>query len=354
MYQQATKDAIALLKKIIATPSISREEKEVADLIQAHFHLKGIATHRIDNNVWTDTSQIDSSKPTLLLNSHIDTVKPVDGWTLPPFEPTQKNNKIYGLGSNDAGASLVSLIETFFLLSSHTQPYNLIFAATAEEEVSGKNGMEKLCTHLPHIDFAIVGEPTQMQPAIAEKGLMVLDIAIKGQSGHAARNEGKNAIYRAMKVVKWFKKHPFDQLSELLGRVKMSVTQINAGTQHNVIPDICHIVVDIRTNECYDNPTLLQLIKNQLPSYCTCKARSTRLSSSSTPTNHPIIERLLQMDKTPFGSPTLSDQAVMPYASIKIGVGDSARSHTADEYIHINEIEEGIIAYHTLLNGLSI
>lgn len=354
MYSKATKNAISLLKKIISIPSISREEKQVADLLQEYFEQKGIATHRIGNNVWTNTDKIDPEKPNLLLNSHIDTVKPVDGWTLLPFEPTQKKNKIYGLGSNDAGASLVSLIETFLLLSKHKQPYNLIFAATAEEEISGKKGMELLCTKLPKIDFAIVGEPTQMQPAIAEKGLMVLDIEIKGKSGHAARNEGKNAIYRAMKIVKWFKKYQFDKISNLLGYVKMTVTQINAGTQHNVVPDMCHIVVDIRTNECYDNPTLLQLIKKNLPSYCTCKARSTRLSSSSTPTNHPIIERLIQMGKTPFGSPTLSDQAVMPYASIKIGVGDSARSHTADEYIYINEIEDGIITYHNLLNGLSI
>ena len=352
MFEKELSEATELLKKLIRIPSISREEGLCADLIENYIAENGYTVSRLKNNVWTIASGFDANRPTLLLNSHIDTVKPVDGWTFDPFIPTEKDGKIYGLGSNDAGASVVALLHTFFLLSQENQPYNLIFSATAEEELSGKDGIELLLKELPKIDFAIVGEPTNMQLAVAEKGLMVLDCTAHGKAGHAARNEGENAIYKALADIEWFRNYRFPNVSEFLGEVKMSVTQINAGTQHNVVPDRCTFVVDIRSNELYSNEEILEEIKKHIS--CDAVPRSTRLSSSATPLNHPIIVKAKETGREIFGSPTLSDQALMPFPSVKIGPGKSSRSHTADEFVEIKEIEQGIKTYFQLLKGIYI
>ena len=352
MFEKELSEATELLKKLIRIPSISREEGLCADLIENYIAENGYTVSRLKNNVWTIASGFDGNRPTLLLNSHIDTVKPVDGWTFDPFIPTEKDGKIYGLGSNDAGASVVALLHTFFLLSQENQPYNLIFSATAEEELSGKDGIELLLKELPKIDFAIVGEPTNMQLAVAEKGLMVLDCTAHGKAGHAARNEGENAIYKALADIEWFRNYRFPNVSEFLGEVKMSVTQINAGTQHNVVPDRCTFVVDIRSNELYSNEEILEEIKEHIS--CDAVPRSTRLSSSATPLNHPIIVKAKETGREIFGSPTLSDQALMPFPSVKIGPGKSSRSHTADEFVEIKEIEQGISVYYELLSGLNL
>ena len=352
MFEKELSEATELLKKLIRIPSISREEGLCADLIENYIAENGYTVSRLKNNVWTIASGFDGNRPTLLLNSHIDTVKPVDGWTFDPFIPTEKDGKIYGLGSNDAGASVVALLHTFFLLSQENQPYNLIFSATAEEELSGKDGIELLLKELPKIDFAIVGEPTNMQLAVAEKGLMVLDCTAHGKAGHAARNEGENAIYKALADIEWFRNYRFPNVSEFLGEVKMSVTQINAGTQHNVVPDRCTFVVDIRSNELYYNEEILEEIKKHIS--CDAVPRSTRLSSSATPLNHPIIVKAKETGREIFGSPTLSDQALMPFPSLKIGPGKSSRSHTADEFVEIKEIEQGISVYYELLSGLNL
>lgn len=345
-------NALDLLKGMIARPSFSREENEVADFLQAQWTRAGHVVNRHGNNLWLATER-DTSKPTLLLNSHIDTVRPVDGWNKDAFVPDEsEDDRIYGLGSNDAGASVVSLYTAYTLLAKRTQPYNLLFLASAEEEVSGKNGVESILPLLPPIDFAVVGEPTGMQPAVAEKGLMVLDCTAIGKAGHAARDEGVNAISSAIRDVEWFNNYLFPNKSALLGPVKMTVTQIQAGTQHNVIPDRCTFVVDIRSNECYSNEELLRQIREHVR--CEVIPRSTRLNSSRTDTSHPFVQRAQMMDKQPFGSPTLSDQALMPFASVKIGPGDSARSHSADEYIRPSEIREAIDTYIQLLNGLKL
>jgi acetylornithine deacetylase len=349
---ELTQQAIGLLKQLIAIPSFSRDETLAADTLQRYIESMGYMVNRKGNNIWLMSAGFDTGKPTLLLNSHIDTVKPVNGWTIDPFTPVEKDGKLYGLGSNDAGASLVSLLHVFFALTEKNQPYNLIFAASAEEEVSGSNGIESLLKELPKIDVAIVGEPTGMQAAIAEKGLMVLDCTATGKAGHAARNEGENAIYKALADVEWFKNYRFEKASDLLGEVKMSVTMINAGTQHNVVPDLCTFVVDVRSNECYTNQELLDEITANVA--CSVKARSTRLNSSSISESHPIMKRADELDVCTYGSPTLSDQALMPFPSLKMGPGDSARSHTADEYIFCNEIETAITIYIQLLDGLSL
>ena len=352
MFNKETSEAIELLKRMISIPSCSRDEKECADMLEKYILEEGYIPSRSGNNVWILGSSYDSSKPTLLLNSHIDTVKPVDGWNFDPFLPVENEGKLYGLGSNDAGASVVSLLQVFFLLSKEKQTYNLIFAASAEEEISGSNGMESLLKELPKIDFAIVGEPTNMQLAVAEKGLMVLDCTAHGKAGHAARNEGENAIYKALADIEWFRNYRFPNVSEFLGEVKMSVTQINAGTQHNVVPDRCTFVVDIRSNELYSNEEILEEIKKHIS--CDAVPRSTRLSSSATPLNHPIIVKAKETGREIFGSPTLSDQALMPFPSVKIGPGKSSRSHTADEFVEIKEIEQGISVYYELLSGLNL
>lgn len=345
-------DAIDILKEMIKTPSFSREEKAVADFLEKLWLKTGQDVHRQHNNIWIFSPDMDPQKPTILLNSHIDTVRPVAGWTRDPFVPEEADNLLYGLGSNDAGASIVSLYTAFCLLCKKEQPYNLIFLASAEEEVSGVNGIECVLPALPPIAFGIVGEPTGMHPAIAEKGLMVLDCVSRGKSGHAARDEGVNAISLAMEDIHWFHNHQFAQQSELLGPVKMTVTLIQSGTQHNVIPDTCHFTVDIRTNECYSNQAIFDEISKYV--HCEIAARSFRLNSSRIDPAHPFVKRTVMMDKQPFGSPTLSDQALMPFPTVKIGPGLSARSHTADEFIRLSEIREAIDLYVRLLDGLVI
>ena len=344
-------EAIDLLKGMISRPSFSRDETAVADFLQAEWQKAGQKVFRKGNNLWIIAPDFDFGKPTLLLNSHIDTVKPASGWTKDPFTPEEtEDDQLYGLGSNDAGASVVSLYEAFCILSEKEQPYNLIFLASCEEEVSGKNGIESALAELPPISFAVVGEPTGMQPAVAEKGLMVLDCTAIGKAGHAARNEGVNAIYKVLEDIQWFRDYKFPKESSLLGPVKMSVTQINAGTQHNVIPDTCTFVVDIRSNECYSNEELFKEISARLKSEA--KARSFRLNSSHISAEHPFVKRAVKLGRIPFGSPTLSDQALMKFPSVKIGPGKSSRSHTADEYIMVSEIEEAIRLYIEMLDGL--
>lgn len=350
--EELSNEAIALLSDLINIPSYSREESAAADYLEKYIELKGYTAIRKDNNVWIMAPGFDLSRPTILLNSHIDTVRPVSNWTYNPHEATIVDNKLYGIGSNDAGASVVCLLQAFFYLSMQKQHYNLIFAATAEEEISGINGVESLLKELPKIDFAIVGEPTQMHMAVAEKGLMVVDCVSQGIAGHAARNEGDNAIYKALDDIAWFKNYKFEKESDLLGPVKMSVTQINAGTQHNVVPDQCKFVVDIRSNELYSNEQILETITKHVK--CNVQARSTRLSSSATPLNHPIVEKGKALGRQLYGSPTLSDQALMKFHSIKIGPGDSARSHTANEYIELGELSSGIELYIELLDGLKL
>lgn len=345
-------NSIDLLKRMISTPSISREEKEISDLLERYMKEQDLHPERYGNNLLCKSVHYDKSKPTILLNSHMDTVKPVSAWTKDPYSPIEEDGKLYGLGSNDAGASLVSLLHAFIALQAKEQAYNLFFLASCEEEVSGKNGVESVVPLLPEISFAIVGEPTQMQPAIAEKGLMVLDCVAHGKSGHAARDEGENAIYQAMKSIDWFQRHEFPKESDLLGKVKMTVTLIQAGTQHNVVPDRCEFTVDVRSNECYSNQELFEYIKAQAG--CEVNVRSFRLNSSRFDVNHPFVQRTIMLGKVPFGSPTLSDQALMPFLSLKMGPGDSARSHTADEYIRPEEIRDAISLYIRLLDRLKL
>jgi acetylornithine deacetylase len=346
-------EAVDLLKKMISIPSFSREEKDVADMIQETFRKEGLIVNRQGNNIWLISQGFDGTKPTILLNSHIDTVRPVSGWTKDPFTPEEdEEDRLFGLGSNDAGASIVSLYTAFRILYAKEQPYNLIFLASAEEEVSGKNGIESVLPLLPQIDFAVVGEPTEMKPAIAEKGLMVLDCVAHGKAGHAARNEGINAIMLAMKDIEWFGSYRFDTVSDFLGPVKMSVTIINAGTQHNVVPDKCEFTVDIRSNEMYSNEEIYEIVRSHIASEV--KARSFRLNSSRIDRSHPFVERAVMMDREPFGSPTLSDQALMRFPSVKIGPGHSSRSHSANEFIYLYEIREAIDLYVRLLDGLDI
>lgn len=348
-----TSEAVGLLKSLIAIPSVSRDEACAADCLQQYIEQQGMTTGRKGNNIWCLSPMFDLNKPTLLLNSHIDTVKPVSGWRHNPFVPTlEGNGKLYGLGSNDAGASLVSLLQVFLQLCRTRQSYNLIYLASCEEEVSGKEGIESVLPGLPPVSFALVGEPTEMQPAIAEKGLMVLDVTATGRSGHAARNEGDNAIYKVLDDIAWFRDYRFERESPLLGPVKMSVTVLNAGTQHNVVPDRCTFTVDIRSNECYTNQELFDEIRKHIR--CEAKARSFRLGSSHVSPEHPVVRRAVQMGRVPFGSPTLSDQALMPFPSMKMGPGKSARSHTADEFIFVREIEEAITLYLQLLDGCNL
>jgi len=345
-------DSIGLLKQMIAIPSHSREEKEVADLLEAYMRNCGFIPQKKGNNLWIITPDFDANKPTVLLNSHIDTVKPVAGWTVNPYEAVESDGKISGLGSNDAGASLVSLLHSYIFLKEKKQVYNLIFLASSEEEVCGKNGIVSVLPELPPVSFALVGEPTDMNPAIAEKGLMVLDCCVHGKSGHAAREEGDNAIYKAISCIDWFKTYQFPVQSDLLGAVKMSVTMIQSGTQHNVTPDLCTFVVDVRTNECYSNAEILEIISQNCG--CDVTARSTHLNSSSICLNHPVVQRAILLGKKTFGSPTLSDQALMPFPSLKMGPGQSSRSHTANEFIKTDEIREAIEIYIRLLDDLKI
>lgn len=344
-------DTIDLLKNMIRIPSFSRDEGAVADFLERWMLTEGFAARRLGNNLWMESGPADG-RPTILLNAHIDTVKPASGYTRDPFTPEIEDGCLYGLGSNDDGGSLVALLETYSRLIQKEQPYRLIFSATAEEEVSGKGGLDLILPELGRIDFGVMGEPTGMRMAVAERGLMVLDCTAYGKSGHAARNEGVNAIYEAIEDIQWFKSHSFDRVSDFLGAVKMSVTQINAGTQHNVVPDKCTFVVDVRPNGMYTNPELLELIKSSVS--CEVKERSTRIGSSHLPMNHPAVVRGLSLGLEPFGSPTTSNQALCHFPTLKIGPGDSARSHSADEYIRLDEIGDGIETYVALLDGLTL
>lgn len=346
--QQYTGEAVSLLSHLIATPSVSRDERRAADIMEEELVRCGFTPHREANNVWAIGQCQREDRPTLLLNAHIDTVKPVASYTRNPYEPSLEDGTLYGLGSNDCGGGLVSLLQVFRELSvSERCPYNLVYLASAEEEVSGKDGISRALPLLPHVDVAIVGEPTGMQPAVAEKGLMVVDITAHGKSGHAARNEGVNAIYEALDDLCWIRSHRFDRVSRFLGPTKMQATVVNAGTQHNVVPDECKIVVDVRTNELYTNEEVFDIISSHCKSEC--RARSFRLHSSRIDLNHPLVERCVALGLQPFGSPTLSDQALMPFASLKLGPGQSARSHSADEYIKVSEIEHAIGLYLRLL-----
>jgi len=353
-----TEQAIGLLQRLIATPSFSKEEDLTAQLIVEFLGNYQLPVQRLANNVWCKSESWRDDLPVILLNSHHDTVKPNPGYTLDPFEPIVKDGKLYGLGSNDAGGCLVSLIATFiyynhlFLQQPEKQTFNLILAATAEEEISGSGGVELLLPHLGKIDLGIVGEPTLTQLAIAEKGLMVIDCTVRGKAGHAAREEGENAFYKALKDIEWFRTYQFPKISPLLGPVKMSVTIINAGSQHNVIPEKCTFTVDIRTTDVYRNAEILEIIRQNVN--CEVKERSFRLNASSISPQHPIVQRGLALGKTTYASPTTSDQALMPFTTIKVGPGDSARSHSADEYIWLHEISEGIEFYVQLLDGLNI
>lgn len=346
--QQYTGEAVSLLSHLIATPSVSRDERRAADIMEEELTRCGFTPHREANNVWAIGPCQREDRSTLLLNAHIDTVKPVASYTRNPYEPSLEDGTLYGLGSNDCGGGLVSLLQVFRELSASERcPYNLVYLASAEEEVSGKDGISRALPLLPHVDVAIVGEPTGMQPAVAEKGLMVVDITAHGKSGHAARNEGVNAIYEALDDLCWIRSHRFDRVSQFLGPTKMQATVVNAGTQHNVVPDECKIVVDVRTNELYTNEEVFDIISSHCKSEC--RARSFRLHSSRIDLNHPLVERCVALGLQPFGSPTLSDQALMPFASLKLGPGQSARSHSANEYIKVSEIEHAIGLYLRLL-----
>ena len=346
--QQYTGEAVSLLSHLIATPSVSRDERRAADIMEEELTRCGFTPHREANNVWAIGPCQREDRPTLLLNAHIDTVKPVASYTRNPYEPSLEDGTLYGLGSNDCGGGLVSLLQVFRELSASERcPYNLVYLSSAEEEVSGKDGISRALPLLPHVDVAIVGEPTGMQPAVAEKGLMVVDITAHGKSGHAARNEGVNAIYEVLDDLCWIRSHRFDRVSRFLGPTKMQATVVNAGTQHNVVPDECKIVVDVRTNELYTNEEVFDIISSHCKSEC--RARSFRLHSSRIDLNHPLVERCVALGLQPFGSPTLSDQALMPFASLKLGPGQSARSHSADEYIKVSEIEHAIGLYLRLL-----
>lgn len=342
-----TTEAVEVLKRLVTTPRTSRNEGKAADIMQEYMTQCGMTPQRDGNNLWCVCPDYDESRPTLLLNAHIDTVPPSQG-EHDPLTPTVEGDRLYGIGTNDDGASLLCLWQVFRLLCQSKQDYNVIYLASAEEEVSGKNGIEHALAMLPHIDVALVGEPTGMQPAVAEKGLMVLDCTAHGKAGHAARNEGVNAIYRAMEDIDWFRNYEFPQQTSLLGPVKMTVTVVNAGTKHNVVPAECTFTVDIRSNECYTNEEIYNKVCECVS--CDVKARSFRLGSSSIPTDHPLVQRAIALGRTPFGSPTLSDQALMHWPSLKMGPGQSSRSHTADEYICISEMREAIEIYWEMLN----
>lgn len=345
-------DIIQLLMRLIAIPSISKEESVKADFLQEYWQKRGWNVQRVGNNLYSYAHTYDATKPTILLNSHIDTVKPRDSWTKEPFAATQEGSRIYGLGANDAHASVVSLMAAFDYLRRTQQSYNLILGLSCEEEVSGKNGVELLLQQLPAIDLAIVGEPTGLEMAVAEKGLMVVDCVAHGRSGHAAREEGVNAIYRAIEDIQWCKNYVFPKESDVLGRVKMTVTMIEAGSQHNVVPDTCKFTADVRLTDCYTHQEVLAVMRANMHS--DIEPRSMRLRASGIDKQHPVVCRHFSMKRGIFGSSTMSDQALMPFSSVKVGPGDSARSHTADEYIVVSEIEQAIAYYIQLLDGLMI
>lgn len=361
---QLQQRAIVLLQDLVRTPSFSKEEDQTAAIIQTYLQEYGIASHRFLNNVWAIHPSYDIQKPTLLLNSHHDTVKPNTQYTRDPFDPTIENGSLYGLGSNDAGGCLVSLLAAFVFFSSQAKlPFNLVLAATAEEEISGKNGIEALLTskeflsslHLEQPSFnrwcGIVGEPTQMNLAVAEKGLLVVDVTVEGKAGHAAREEGINAIYKAVQSIQWIEKYEFSKVSEWLGPVKMSVTVIQTDNRaHNMVPENCHFTIDIRVNDCYQHEDILQVLQENLNGII--QPRSIRLRSTSIEIQHPLVQSALKLGGHPYGSPTCSDKALMPFPTLKMGPGDSARSHTANEFIYLSDIEGGMMGYIEVLSNL--
>jgi len=347
LYPQAVK----LLQQLIAIPSFSKEETLTADLIENFFKERGIIVNRKLNNLWVWNKHFDAGKPTILLNSHHDTVKPNSGYTRDPYDAKIEGGKLYGLGSNDAGGCLVSLIAVFlYFYDKPGLKYNFCLATTAEEEISGANGLELIIPDLGKLDFGIVGEPTQMQLAVAERGLMVLDCVAHGIAGHAAREEGENAIYKAMKDIEWFRTFRFPKESDVFGPVKMSVTVINAGSQHNVVPASCHFTVDVRVTDAYRNEEVLEIIRQNVQ--CDVMPRSIRLKPSSIDRRHPIVQAGISLGRTTYGSPTTSDQSLLDIQSIKVGPGDSARSHTADEFVYVDEIKEGIGLYIAMLEKI--
>ncbi|WP_166332405.1 M20 family metallo-hydrolase [Sphingobacterium chungjuense] len=349
--EQLQQDSLALLQQLIQTPSLSREEDETAQLIQNFLTRKGIVSERVAHNVIAYNRFFDESKPTILLNSHHDTVKPNPGYTRDPFQAEIADGKLYGLGSNDAGGCLVALIAAFCYYYEKTDlAYNLCLIASAEEEVSGKHGIELAYASIKPCAFAIVGEPTLLDLAVAEKGLMVLDCVAPGESGHAAREEGVNAIYQAIEDINWFRLYQFPKESAYLGPIKMSVTMVNAGSQHNVVPAECSYVVDVRTTDVYSNTDVLEIIRTQVKSEVT--PRSTRLNSSTIPMDHPIVKAGIKLGKKTYGSPTMSDQALLPIPSLKVGPGHSARSHSADEFIYVAEVNDGVEFYIQLLQEI--
>ena len=347
--EQYVNDAIGLLRQLIATPSVSRDETRAADIMAQHLDLWNLGYGREGNNLWVGCPDWDENRPTVMLNAHIDTVKPVATWTRNPFEPTIEGDVLYGLGSNDCGGGLVATLQAYRIMVNRPRTYNILWVCSAEEEVSGKDGFSRVLPLLPPVSVAIVGEPTGMQPATAEKGLMVIDGYAHGKSGHAARNEGINAIYEALDDLTWLRDYRFQKVSSLLGPTKMTVTVVESGTQHNVVPDRLHFVLDVRTNEYYQNESVFEFLQSHMKK-CELQARSFRLHSSSIDHSHPLVQRCLQMGMTPFGSPTLSDQALMPFPSMKLGPGESCRSHSANEFIHISEIRQAIATYVALLD----
>jgi len=347
LFQQAVK----LLQELISIPSFSKEEDKTADAIQKFMQSHGVTMHRKLNNLWAWNKHFDPAKPTILLNSHHDTVKPNSGYSRGPYDAKIEDDKLYGLGSNDAGGCLVSLIATFlYFYEKENLKYNFCLATTAEEEISGVNGLELIIPELGQLDFGIVGEPTLMQLAIAERGLMVLDCTAHGKAGHAAREEGENAIYNALPDIEWFRTFKFPKESEVFGPIKMSVTIINAGSQHNVVPASCVFTVDVRVTDAYRNEEVLEIIRQHVK--CDVKPRSIRLKPSSIDKKHPIVQAGIALGRTTYGSPTTSDQSLLDIQSIKVGPGDSARSHTADEFVYVDEIKEGIELYIKMLERL--
>ncbi len=347
-----TDEAVALLCRLIETPRTSRHEEAAAAVLESFANSHGLPYQRTGANIIFPGGEHRTDLPTLLLNAHIDTVSPTTSWTRNPYKATLEGDRLYGLGANDDGASLVCLLQVYRMLRRTEQGYNLVLALTAEEEVSGRGGIESVLPLLPPIDVALVGEPTGMQPAVAERGLMVLDAVAHGQTGHAARDEGDNAIYRAMDDIRWFRTYRFAKESKTLGRVKMTVTMVGAGTQHNVIPAECAFTVDVRSNELYTNEEILETVRRHVRS--DVNARSVRLGPSHISEAHPLVQRAVALGGTPFGSPTLSDQTLMHFPSMKMGPGRGERSHTADEFVLVSEIRAAIPKYLALLDGLTL
>lgn len=347
-------EAVQLLKELIATPSFSKEEAETAGILCRYLGKKDIVHSRVGNNVFAQNKYYSESKPTLLLNSHHDTVKPNKGYTLDPFQPIEKDGRLFGLGSNDAGGCLVSLIAAFlYFYERQDLAFNVVLAVTAEEEISGTQGIEMTLPHLGPIDFGIVGEPTKLDLAVAERGLLVIDCTAEGKAGHAARNEGENALYKALDDIQWIRSYRFDRESDLLGPTRMTVTVIQTeNQQHNVVPPVCKFVIDIRVNECYRFEEVLAILEQNLKS--SFHPRSTRMKSSRIALDHPLVKAGISLGKNHYGSPTTSDKALMPFSTLKMGPGDSARSHTADEFIYLSEIKEGIETYVQLINNITL